>query len=712
MAASDPGNRVQGRRPAPALPSDEPGHGSGRDTELLIAVFNHVGQGLLVIDRTMRVTELNERFSAIFGFEPGTIRVGMTMRELVAAAHARGHYGEATVQEAFQGWIDRLAAATSGQRIIKLTNGLTVSASYIPFANGWVLTYEDVSERLRNKAALEAKNQLFDAALKHAPHGFCMFDAKNRMILCNPAYMRLYDLPFDLCEPGTPLDIILEYRSAHGNAPRDLSSYFETIEVARSTNILISEDVPLHDGRMIRITNNPMANGGYVATHEDVTAAIRAETQVRYLASHDALTGLPNRTALHERLRNALTGLGPDEHLAVLCLDLDAFKVVNETFGHTVGDRLLQIATERFRAAMRPTDMLARLGGDEFVAIQVGLLGPEEAGALAERLVGRISAPFDIDGQTVTASVSIGIAFCPNDGIEVGTVLKNAGLALYSAKMDGRNTYRFFEAAMDAPVQARRRLERDLRAALTNDAFHLNYQPEVDVETGAITGFEALLRWQHPERGLVPPAEFIAVAEETGLIVKIGEWVLRRACTDAVKWPAHVTVAVNLSPIQFKTGNLPLVVLAALAESGLPPARLELEITESVRLIDNEPTLATLHQFRALGIRIALDDFGTGYSSLSYLRCFPFDKIKIDKSFIHDLVERPDCAAIVKAVADLGRALGMTTTAEGIETAEQLDIVRQQGCREAQGFLFSEPRPADEVQRLLGQDPGSPAKAA
>ena len=335
------------------------------------------------------------------------------------------------------------------------------------------------------------------------------------------------------------------------------------------------------------------------------------------------------------------------------------------------------------------------------MVLQGELERPEAATLLARRLVDAVRAPFTLDDHHVNVGVSIGIAFCPNDGAAADEILKKADIALHRAKAEGRNTFRFFELAMDRPLQARRKLELEMRTALAAKAFRLHYQPLVDLETGAVTGFEALLRWTHPERGPLSPLDFIPVAEETGLIVPLGEWVIRQACQDAARWPDGIRVAVNLSALQFKDAALREVVVSALANAELPASRLELEITETVLLVDSETTLATLHQLRALGIRIALDDFGTGYSSLSYLRSFPFDKIKIDKSFIRDLTEVGDCKAIVKAVAGLGLALGMGTTAEGVETEEQLDHVREHGCTEVQGFLFSAPRPADELPEFL-----------
>jgi diguanylate cyclase (GGDEF)-like protein len=428
----------------------------------------------------------------------------------------------------------------------------------------------------------------------------------------------------------------------------------------------------------------------------------RLEAELLRLARHDSLTGLPNRVLFHEHLEHALarTRRGGDD-LAVLCIDLDHFKHVNDTLGHPIGDRLLQTVSERLKECVRDTDVVARLGGDEFAVVAVAAGQPVGAVVLAERIIAALSKPFDLDGHHVVIGGSVGIAFAPSDGLESDTLMRAADLALYRAKGDGRGLCRFFEPDMDAKMQARRTLELDLRRALVTEEFELYYQPLINLKSNEVCGFEALLRWNHPERGRISPAEFIPIAEETGIIIPLGEWVLRHACAEAVQWPDDIKVAVNVSPAQFKSRSLALAVTSALAASGLPPQRLELEITESVLLNETEATLATLHQLRDLGVQISMDDFGTGYSSLSYLRSFPFDKIKIDRSFIRDLSETDESVAIVRAVAGLGRNLGMATTAEGVETDEQLDQLRDEGCTEVQGYLFSEPLPATDVISLL-----------
>jgi diguanylate cyclase (GGDEF)-like protein/PAS domain S-box-containing protein len=443
---------------------------------------------------------------------------------------------------------------------------------------------------------------------------------------------------------------------------------------------------------------NVEGRNAYLIAVVDITERRKAEARIAYMAHHDGLTNLANRELYQERLKEALEG---NSRVAVLCIDLDLFKNVNDSFGHPVGDRLLKQVAERLRAQVRGTNLAARLGGDEFAVILGADVSLKELSGFGARLISALSAPYDIDGNEVVIGASIGIALSPGDGETCEQLMRNADMALYRAKQDGRGVHRFFEREMDLQAQKRREMELDLRHAFTNGEFELHYQPLVDIWSDKISGFESLLRWRHPDKGMISPAEFIPVAEDIGLITAIGEWVLREACSEAAKWPQDVKVAVNLSSVQFRSRNLVQVVISALANSGLSPNRLELEITESVFLAETEANLAILHQLRELGVAISMDDFGTGYSSLSYLRSFPFDKIKIDRSFVKDLAQRPDCVAIVRAISDLGRSLNITTTAEGVETVDQLDWLRAEGCNEVQGFLFSAARPAAEVEQLL-----------
>jgi diguanylate cyclase (GGDEF)-like protein/PAS domain S-box-containing protein len=434
----------------------------------------------------------------------------------------------------------------------------------------------------------------------------------------------------------------------------------------------------------------------------DITERKRAEARLAFMAQHDGLTALPNRIMLRQRLDESLAlTRRSGEKVAVLFVDLDGFKGINDTLGHAVGDKLLKCVTKRLRSSVREEDAVARLGSDEFAIVQAGAGRPEDVAVLAKRLIDAIGEPYRLDGHTVLSSASIGIAMAPGDGDDAEKLLKNADMALSRAKSEGHATFSFFEAEMDARAQSRRLIEIDLRAAIEADALVPHYQPLIDLRSGRITGAEALVRWPHPVRGMISPAEFIPVAEENGLINVIGALMLRRACTDAARWPSEVSVAVNLSPLQFRTGNLLSIAMDALRQSGLPPKRLQLEITETLLLEKSDQVLATLHALRALGVRISMDDFGTGYSSLSYLRSFPFDKIKIDRSFVRDLDSNRDAQAIMRAIISLGTGLGVTITAEGVETEAELSYLRAEGCHEGQGFLFSRARPNAEIARLL-----------
>jgi diguanylate cyclase (GGDEF)-like protein len=456
----------------------------------------------------------------------------------------------------------------------------------------------------------------------------------------------------------------------------------------------------LADGRTLAVSHQPTKEAGWVATYEDVTERRRVEARIAYMAHHDALTDLPNRTLLAERIEHAFArAFRFGEAFSILYLDLDRFKSVNDTLGHPIGDKLLKAVAERLRSCTRDTDLVARMGGDEFAVLQIGPDTVRSTEQLAQRIREVVSAPYVIDGHNVVVGTSIGIALAPSDGVSTDQLLKNADMALYRAKAGGRGVHCFFEARMGEELQTRRLIELDLRRALAAGEFEVYYQPLVRLSDGAITGYEALLRWQHPERGFISPAEFIPIAEEIGLIVPIGEWVLRQACAQASKWPHDVKIAVNLSAVQLRNRDLVQVVMLALANSGLAPTRLELEITESVFLADNDLTLSILHDLRGFGVRIAMDDFGTGYSSLSYLRSFPFDKIKLDRSFVRDLGVKPDSFAIVQSIAALGTSLGMTTIAEGIETAEQLERVKAAGFAEGQGYLFGRPQPVERIAR-------------
>jgi diguanylate cyclase (GGDEF)-like protein len=552
----------------------------------------------------------------------------------------------------------------------------------------------------RSKDALRQQKVLLDAALENMSQGLCMFDAEGCAILFNERYVQMMKSSAATLKGQCLLDLF-RLRKASGEFVGDPGEFFAEVMAdiragKRSTKIVQSGT-----GRVLRVMEQPMQGGGWVATFEDITDWQNAQAQISHMARHDALTNLPNRTLFREQLERALRRAKPNDHIAVLCLDLDHFKGINDSLGHPIGDDLLKDVAIRLTDCVREEDTVCRLGGDEFAIVQVCSDPQSSPTNLASRLIEVVGAPYDIHGHQITIGVSIGVAVAPDDGSGPDQLLKNADLALYRAKEDGGGIFHFFEIGMDARAQARRLLEIDLRGALLRCEFLIYYQPIQDLKADRIVGFEALVRWNHPLRGMIAPLNFIPVAEETGLIVPLGDWVLRTACSAAAGWSQDVCVAVNLSPAQFKSRNLVPSVVSALEDSGLSARRLELEITESVLLQDSEATLATLHKLRSLGVRISMDDFGTGYSSLSYLRSFPFDKIKIDRSFVSELAIRDDSMAIVRAVTGLGKSLGISTTAEGVETSEQLALLRAEGCTEVQGYLFSPPRPAEDVERML-----------
>ena len=544
---------------------------------------------------------------------------------------------------------------------------------------------------------LSTRNKRIDAAINNMAQGFLMFDSAERIVVCNDRYIEMYGLSREIVKPGCSFVELLAHRAANGLLEADPEVYRADLMRELSGGDLVKWVVRTSDGRDIFITNRPMLGGGWTATHEDITERRRAEAKISYMAMHDGLTDLPNRLLFVQQVANQFAHLDRGRRFAVLYLDLDRFKDVNDTLGHPFGDKLLEQVGARLRGCVRHSDTVARLGGDEFAVLQGNVTELAATASLADRIVESLGAPFDVDGHQIIIGVSIGIAVAPLDASDTVQLFKSADLALYRAKADGRGGYRFFEPEMHQRVQARRALEIDLRSAIENDEFVLHYQSLVNLQTGKVNGFEALIRWKHTERGMISPADFIPFAEETQLIAPIGEWVLRTACEEASKWPSDMRVAVNLSPVQFRRPNLYEVVCNALARANLAAARLELEITESVLLLNQAATLDTLRRLRALGVRIAMDDFGTGHSSLTYLRHFPFDRIKIDCSFIHELSTAKDSRAIIMAVAHLAASLGMETTAEGIETQEELDYVKQVGCTEGQGYFFSKPQPAKDL---------------
>ena len=564
---------------------------------------------------------------------------------------------------------------------------------------------EELNEKLRHAQQLEAlEKHRLDVAVNNMAQGLILYDASERVVICNRQFTKMMGMSPQIVKPGCTFREVIAHRRETGSLDIGVEEYRTTFLRNIATGNHTPTVATTSDGRSIQVVGKGIEGGGWVATVEDITERKRVENRIAHMAHYDALTDLPNRVLFRERLDHELKNLGQGRQLAVLYIDIDEFKRINDSLGHPVGDELLKAVAGRLGSCVASGDVVARLGGDEFAIIQTAIERPADTMDLINRIYQAIREPFECFGHLLTTDASIGLARAPQDGTDLDQLLKNADLAMYEAKADGRRTYRFFEPGMGARMHALRMLELDLRQAIADGGFEIVYQPLVSVGDGRVTGCEALLRWRHPLRGMISPVEFIPVAEDTGMINELGEWVLNKACSEAVAWPDDVRVAVNVSPVQFRNPAFSLKVAMALANSGLPARRLELEITEAVLIRDDDAALAMLYYLRGLGVRIALDDFGTGYSSLSYLQRFPFDKIKIDRSFIAHVDEPDGSACIVQAVVNIAAARHMTTTAEGVETEAQLDALRGLGCTEMQGYLFSKPLPAADIKPMLMPD--------
>jgi diguanylate cyclase (GGDEF)-like protein/PAS domain S-box-containing protein len=667
---------------------------------------------IVVVDENRKIISFNKQFSELWNIPRELIEKGVNEPVLQALAV------QVPDREAFIARIKHLYEHPDekARDELRLKDGRVIDRHTAPLLDarqkylGRVWYYRDITERELAIHKIEKQNLQFDTALNNMVQGLLMFDSAGALTVSNRRFIEMFGLPTEQWKASasglTLLQIIdLSDRLTNvtmKNRSQTLAGLQNILE-RRQAGALVFE---LTNGRTFGVSCSPMPDGGFVITLEDNTEQRRTQDYISRMAHYDALTDLPNRAHFYEAIEQLLTRGPQSRAFAVLSLDLDRFKSVNDTLGHPIGDKLLQVAAARMRACVREADIVARLGGDEFAVVQTTFERPEDATSLATRLIDAVSAPYQLDGHQVIVGASIGIAIAPGDGTAPDQLMKNADLALYRCKADHGNVYRFFEAKMDTRMRERRALELDLRKALVNGEFALNYQPIINLKTGRVTACEALISWHQPERGLVPSPEFIPIAEETGLIVPIGEWVLERACTDAVEWPDEIAVSVNVSPVQFKTGDFVQVVTSALEKSRMPARRLELEITELVLMHDSNEAIALLHKLKNLGVSIAMDDFGTGYSSLGYLRSFPFDRIKIDRSFIRDLSLSKESLAILRAVVGLGSSLNIVTTAEGVETQDQLEILRNEGCVDVQGHFFSPPKGAAEIRSLLGSPAG------
>ncbi|UVK38065.1 EAL domain-containing protein [Mesorhizobium sp. AR10] len=669
--------------------------------ERFSAAVENMSHGLCMFDADERMIICNGNYLRIFCLDADVVQPGIKFFDILQHSVDIGvalHSAE-DLYAIRKPYIDQARPSIYEET---LSDGRIVNISHRPLApGGWVSIYEDITEQRRAEQELKEQHRRFDAALANMSQGLLMYGADGKLIVRNERFLDLYgvsraDFPLgmghrDLLERMVELGIYTGI---------DVDSEVSKTEACLQAGETRSTHRHLADGRTLLIARRPMSGGGWVATFEDVSERRRVEERMTHLAHHDTLTNLPNRSMFRERLDQTLSE-AKGTPLAIFSLDLDRFKAVNDTWGHPAGDWLLKCVAERLQRCLRnETDVVARFGGDEFAIIQFNPKGAGDAEKLAKRIIDIIAKPFRDKSRDMHVGISLGIALYPDDGKDADTLLKNADMALYRGKSEGRNVYRFFEPGMDAMVRERRALETDLEAALPRREFALDFQPIMNIASGDIVGTEALMRWHSPSRGLVAPDGFIAIAEETGLIVPLGEWALRKACTVAAGWPNGLRIAVNVSAVQIKSSSFARSVISALAFSGVQANRLELEITETVLMDESDTVLKTLRQLRDLGIRIALDDFGTGYSSLGYLRRFPVDKIKIDRSFIRDIDNR-DTAAIVRTIIGLGQELGITVTAEGVETDAQLDRLRRYGCVEAQGYLIGVPSKAADISRLL-----------
>ncbi|MCW5700975.1 MAG: EAL domain-containing protein [Bradyrhizobium sp.] len=684
-----------------------------RQKQQLDTALNNMTQGLVLYDGSARLVLSNQRYIDMFGLSKDVVKPGASALDVIRHRKATGSL-DGDADEFYASIRSRVAERSVSKSTARSVDGRSFEIVNKPLPQGgWVATVEDITERQRLEQERDRNYAFLSQILDHIPSQITVKDALDRRyLLANRVAEEQFGVARGEIVGKTASDLFPPHSAELITADDDKAQ--QSGSVVKDEHLWNSQ---AHGKRYITSTRIGIRDGSgevryIVNVVNDVTERRRADERIAHLAHYDPLTDLPNRVLFREQMQLELQKVSRGEQFALLYIDVDEFKGINDSLGHQVGDELLKAVASRIRGCIRATDLIARLGGDEFAVIQTGINGVNDVVDLVIRIRETLRQPFQCLGHHLSSEASIGIALAPQDGTDIDQLIKNADLAMYGAKADGRRTYRFFEPAMDASAKARLALEQDLRHALTHGGFEVHYQPLVDLGSDRVTGCEALVRWHHPERGMISPADFIPVAEDTGLIVELGDWVLRTACAEAASWPEHVRLSVNVSPVQLRETTLALRIASALAFSGLPANRLEIEITEAVLIGDDATALTILHELKAIGVRIALDDFGTGYSSLSYLKRFPFDKIKIDRCFVADIAEVDGSSVIVQAVVNIAASWNMTTVAEGVETTEQKDLLRALGCHQMQGYLFSAARPSAELRKLLAPSQGDVAAVA
>jgi diguanylate cyclase (GGDEF)-like protein/PAS domain S-box-containing protein len=684
------------------------------EKQRLDTALNNMTQGLVLYDASARVVICNQRYIDMYGLSTDVVKPGCHFYDLIQHRKDTGSY-DGDVHEFCSNIMRNVAQGKVSSIVMEGGDGRAFMIVNKPLAQGgWVATIEDITERVNLEQERDRNQTFLREIIDHIPSQITVKDARDhRYLLANRVAEVQFGLSRDAILGKTAFDLFSNELAERITAADE--------RALRSLDGLSLDEHPWESkltgrryitSKRIGIRDQTGDPRYVINVVEDVTERRRADEKIAHMAHYDALTDLPNRTLFRAQIERELAKTGEGARFALLYVDIDEFKGINDSLGHHVGDELLKTVAARIRGCLKETDLIARLGGDEFAVIQTAVGCTDDVAEFVTRIHEVIRQPYQCLGHQLSTDASIGIALAPQDGTELDQLIKNADLAMYAAKAGGRRTHRFFEPDMHASAKARLTMELDLRQAMNDGGFELHYQPFINLQRNQVSGCEALLRWRHPERGMVSPAEFIPVAEDTGLINELGDWVLKTACAEAALWPDHIRLAVNISPVQFKCATLALKITSALAASGLAPRRLELEITEAVLIRDDEAALAILHQLRAIGVRIALDDFGTGYSSLSYLKRFPFDKIKIDRSFVTDIADAGGSPAIVQAVVNIAAERNMTTTAEGVETEQQKQVLRALGCTEMQGYLFSAAKPGPEVRKLLGTSGGKAAAVA